>query len=563
MPLWSRRRAAGGPLAPGGLAALLALVLVVVVGVVALVTRQQPPPTVAEYAPQAVAQIRHALANQAGVQAGAPRPASAPQSPPPTAPAPKSHAKTPSAKASPAATPPPIIEHNLLDCVGTPARQTEDPQSPPCNPYWSGNNGGATYPGVTATTITIAYPVDFFENTAIPPLLAQFFNRRYEFYGRKIVLKQFTPNTASPATLQADAIKVAKMPAFASLGYANDNGAEGYYYDELAKYGVISSAYRAVNGATEAHYAAEAPYEWNAETSVDNMMTGMGHFVCTQLAGKPPTAAGPPINGDPKRVFGLIVEHTPDGSGPPTSDLTDILASCGVHPVTVQETDGVSNAEAENDMVKFSQDKVTSVICLCEVGDTRGAFMPAATAEGYEPEWVVSSYIDQDLDNSYAGGAGPPDQADHVIGLDFRNKFLPYQDMPWYWALRQVDPGYAYSTGDYYSANSRYEQLALLAAGIQLAGPHLTPQSFQAGLFAAQFPNPGAGGPPYYQARVGFPGGRHSMTNSESMIWYSATMQGTVNPTNPGAVCYVYHGQRIDNGDFTPGNPPFQQGSCL
>ena len=51
---------------------------------------------------------------------------------------------------------------------------------------------------------------------------------------------------------------------------------------------------------------------------------------------------------------------------------------------------------------------------------------------------------------------------------------------------------------------ARYSSLLLLASGIQLAGPNLTPATFQAGLMRAdQFPNPGARGAPYFQARVG------------------------------------------------------------
>ena len=44
-------------------------------------------------------------------------------------------------------------------CVGDPPRQTEDPQSPPCVAYWTGDNGGATWKGVTHTTVTVVTPV--------------------------------------------------------------------------------------------------------------------------------------------------------------------------------------------------------------------------------------------------------------------------------------------------------------------------------------------------------------------------------------------------------------------
>ena len=40
-------------------------------------------------------------------------------------------------------------------CVGKPLRQTEDPNSPPCVPFFEGDNGGATWQGVTAEEITV------------------------------------------------------------------------------------------------------------------------------------------------------------------------------------------------------------------------------------------------------------------------------------------------------------------------------------------------------------------------------------------------------------------------
>ena len=68
-------------------------------------------------------------------------------------------------------------------CFGNPPRQTEDPQSPPCVPGWRGDNGGATSKGVTATEIRIAMPAwDEF----IAATLENYFNARYEFYGRRL-----------------------------------------------------------------------------------------------------------------------------------------------------------------------------------------------------------------------------------------------------------------------------------------------------------------------------------------------------------------------------------------
>src|SRR5439155_17384244 len=82
------------------------------------------------------------------------------------------------------ATPAPVQVARVRRCVGDPPRQIEDPQSPPCVPYWQGDNGGATSKGVTADEIRIAVP----KMTDTDAQFAAFFNSRFEFYGRKLHL---------------------------------------------------------------------------------------------------------------------------------------------------------------------------------------------------------------------------------------------------------------------------------------------------------------------------------------------------------------------------------------
>src|SRR5918992_186795 len=40
-------------------------------------------------------------------------------------------------------------------CVGKPPRQTEDPNAPPCVPFFEGDNGGSTWQGVKDDEITV------------------------------------------------------------------------------------------------------------------------------------------------------------------------------------------------------------------------------------------------------------------------------------------------------------------------------------------------------------------------------------------------------------------------
>src|SRR5688572_29673686 len=164
------------PRTPALVSGVVVTALLVALAAVALTSRQDPPPTVAELAPQAVAQIEEALADQAGtLGSGGGSGLGA--------------TTTTTAAPLPGGGPPttaPVEEPRVRRCIGDPPRQTEDPQSPPCVPYFDGDNGGATTAGVTADEIRVVYPLQAFENASLAYTIADYFNTRYEFYGRKI-----------------------------------------------------------------------------------------------------------------------------------------------------------------------------------------------------------------------------------------------------------------------------------------------------------------------------------------------------------------------------------------
>lgn len=557
-----------GPRTPALVLLTVVSVLAVLCAAVALTARPSSPPSIAELAPQAVEQIKQTIDEQAAQVTPGSEPAAtaAPTAGPSGAP---TTGPSPGASASP--TPPPVEVPRVRQCVGTPPRQTEDPQSPPCVPYFDPKtgNGGATAPGVTADSITVALPQQFFEDTSIPPLLAEFFNTRYEFYGRKLVLRSFPPGGCAngrpdPSGMRADAVAVQEeLQAFASLAYCNAQGADQYYYDALAERRVISVPDGNLATGTEAAYSRRKPFQWNVLPGTDVQLASTAQFACSTLVGRPPTYAGGVTARAATRKLGLIYTRAGDGTAPDVGPLRSGLKACGVELVEVREdATGDASRNGVGAIVTMRDAGVTSVICLCGIADTRGVYMNAATAQGYQPEWIVGTYGGNDLDNSFSGGNAPPDQVGHIIGLTFRSKFRPKQDMPWYQAVREVSPASDPEGGTYYASNSRYQQLLLLAAGIQLAGPTLTPEAFEAALHRARFPNPGAGAPPAFQARVGFEGRRHVMTDDAAMIWFANERPGTVDPRVPGAICYVDRGRRTGLGEWRRAEPEFYGSTC-
>jgi hypothetical protein len=341
---------------------------------------------------------------------------------------------------------------------------------------------------------------------------------------------------------------------FATLNYVDRHGAEHEFYDEMARRGVISVSHRAQSQTTEQHFRQYAPYEWSFLPGADTMLRNIGQFACRTLAGQPARYAGPQYQ-NATRKFGVIRQVTADRTAVDLGPLNEEFRRCGLDPPkSVDDEEMTSSTRAAvGPVIGMKNEDVTSVICICDILETRNDLMPAASAQAYQPEWLLSTYIDNDVDNAMNGA--PADQAAHVLGVTFRNKLLPRDQMPWFWALREQNAADAVQPNDYYSLQARYSSLLLLASGIQMAGPNLTPQTFQAALWKIRFSNPGAAGPPYWQARVGFDGNRHTMVDDASLYWYDPARPGTVDPSTRGAICHVLSGRRFSLGQW-PDNDP-------
>lgn len=529
------------PRGPGIVYGVVSVVTLVVVGVVALTATQPPPPTIAEFAPQAVEQIEDAPVEQTSEfgtgDGGALLDAAAP---------------TPTPGAG--RTPEPIVGNRVNKCVGDPPRQTEDPQSPPCVPYWTGDNGGRTWKGVTRDEIRVVMPSNysFNEDNRTGRAILAHFNSRYEFYGRKIVPMELPSSGEAGGTARMIANATAadeELKVFASTQYGDASGHEYVYYDELARRQIVS-----VNGRPsmldEQRLQRFHPYQWSYLPGVDTMSRQMGQWICRSLHGRNADFAGGTEAGRP-RVFGLVTSVTEEGARPDLAPMREEFSRCGVEIAEEAEMHGGMSTregfqEAQNAVIAFQVADVNSVICMCHTGHTGLRLYPAATAQGFMPEWLISTYMYQAEDTHARTW-----EASHVersFGLSWWSKQVPPHDSPWFWAAREGGADEI----NFYDARWFYNSMLMLASGIQLAGPDLNPTTFAEGLMRARFPNPKHGDAPYWQGHVGFGAGDHTAVNDAAIVWLTRSQRSPWD-NQPGTTCHALRGKRYRTGEFPSG----------
>ncbi len=533
--------------------ATIAAIVLLVIAAVALVIVPPSPPSVSEFAPQAVEQIEDApdqQSSQFGSGVGA--------------------CATGQICEGPDAVvglPPPrnVIEKaRVRRCIGDPPRQTEDPQSPPCVNYWEGDNGGATSKGVTRDEIRVAF-MGWFD--LIEPRLVEFFNRRFEFYGRKIRLIEVPHvgglNARNPEEKRSAAARVdEEIKAFAS--HASSESRLNPYFEELARRRILGIRGEQSYATERANYGPATPYLWSFPPVLDDFQANQAEWICKTLAHKNANFAGPQL-AQSTRKFGVILENSEEiGEVPDISALVSGLKRCGVDIAETVEVSGPPRDEKNPRIVaavaRLSSSNVTSVTCFCDANYFFSA-MRASSLRNYHPEWLIGFGSEHDVENTYTQHA-PPDQ--NIFGLRIFNKVNSLADSPWYWAMNEIDPTYVppdrrVNDHEILDNRNQYQALLLLASGIQLAGPELTPQTFSQALTKARFPNPGCGAPPYFQSCVGFGPSDHTMTNDVGAVWWNPAGEKVhmERGAPPGSFCYVGRGVRYSRGRWPIEPLPF------
>lgn len=377
-----------------------------------------------------------------------------------------------------------------VDCSKQGARQVLwSKYSPPCVAKFSGSNGGATSHGVTGDTINIVVGYgNSSENAAIQSLAgpatpddkawadtikayAQYFDTQFETYGRKIAVKTYQMKSdyvladmgRDTASAQADAQTSFDLGAFADLT-ALTNTSSLPYGNALAHLGVMAWSFPL---RSTQDYAQHAPYLYNFLPDGTKWSRWATSLVCQRMVGMPAIYAAGDQQGKPRK-FGVIGVNIPEWAAVADMVSSMVKKECGVDAVNLRyEFDlGTFSQYGSSMMAQMRQDGVTTILCVC---DPLGPiFMTqSATDDGYYPEWIFhnqgivdSNYDPDQLKHSFSNGPALPPATQTEAFRVFRAAY-PNADPP-------SKPYFTWL----------YGIMMNIYSAIQMAGPHLTPQTF-------------------------------------------------------------------------------------
>ena len=383
-------------------------------------------------------------------------------------------------------------------CTGQALQIPGDPYSPPCI-LFSGDNGGATSKGVTGNSITIAVRLtadQSFQQTLAKlagaqlrdtnddnvrtiKALAQYFNTHFNFYGRKINIVTYTGQGSLSAELQgngqaqaqADAVSVGKQTnAFGDMTAESEPYATALQQQQVMGFGdPYMPGY---------WHNSHAPYDWSLATDGTDLATDVANYAVQKLCppGTPAAYAGGNLKNAPRKFAGIA----------PANELYQVSATvfkqimeahgCAVDNYSYTLDLGTESQQAQNLISKLKTQGYTTILCGCD--PIFPVYMTGQeSSQSYLPEFVEigAALVDQD----YVGQLYNQQAYAHAIGISPNQPTVPYTQTIGYEAYKQVDP----NGEPAFFVDIIYLQMDMLALGIQMAGPHLTPATFQQGMF--------------------------------------------------------------------------------
>ncbi|HEX7136155.1 MAG TPA: ABC transporter substrate-binding protein [Iamia sp.] len=376
----------------------------------------------------------------------------------------------------------------------------DDPYSPPCFAF-SGDNGGETSKGVTADTITVTYRqtpepnvlallaqlmgIEFnetaedFQRTVAG--LIDYFNANFQMYGRQIDLQIYDGQGTITTELvgggreaaSTDGLKAAvEIGAFADVTGTSQPYAEALATNETIAFGppYLSREW----------FGEHRPYAWSLASDCSVVGEAASAYGLARLIGKPAEFAEGDLKGKTRKMAVISPNNAEyqrcadaglkvvEDAGQKIDYVTDYALDLGRIP-----------NQATSIATEMVRQGITTISCFCD------PFMllnltQQIDAAGIDPEWIVTGVGFIDLDLIGQGLAKSNDQWKRSFGASPLGVQPRWEDSPGYKAFKSVRPDETPSR----AVDVFYYQLYQLALGIQMAGPDLTPETLETGLFS-------------------------------------------------------------------------------
>lgn len=464
----------------------------------------------------------------------------------------------------------PLPGRGAGSCAGKASQLPGDPYAPPCVEWAGGDNGGPTSPGVSKDEVTISFRVidekgflqtlatlagaDIVDTPADIKRTVQafekFFNDHYQFYGRKMkivfrdgsgsITTELLGGGRDAAVADAATIK-AEINPFIEMNSASEPFSDALYKEKIIAFGTPYLSRKWHND--------RRPYAWSLATDGSIVSEAAAEFANKMLlvqggGTKKAVFAGDSLK-DKDRVIGGLAPENPwyqESVENANAVLKSEGHSFGDNSVKYRlDINSMSN-QAAGVVSQFKDKGVTTILCGCD--PIFPVFLSAKAAEqNFEPEWIVVGTALTDWD--VAAQLYNQDQWDHAFGISSMGEPRPVRGGLGYSAYKTVrndEPAFA--------VELIYATMIMISSGIQMAGPNLTPASFEAGLKNW----PGGTGP---YGTFGFGPVDYTPTRDYRVVWWDRDAVSIVNSA-PGAYKASFGGARYAVGKF-PRLPADQQ----
>ncbi|HEV3497867.1 MAG TPA: hypothetical protein VHA34_16110, partial [Actinomycetes bacterium] len=283
------------------------------------------------------------------------------------------------------------------------------------------------------------------------------------------------------------------------------------------------------------------PYAWSSTPDCTGVSEGASEFANKQLLGRTARWAGGDLAGRPRKMA-IIAPNNLEYQQCVSAGLR-IIEEAG-NRMALRRDYVLDLAQAESQAPSLvAALKANEITSVSFAGDPLmlAALVREAEAQDYHPEWLVIGvgFVDSDLAGQIIQAAAPGQWRRAFGGSPLAAQPGPRSSPAYlaYKSVRQDEPSLL--------VDVLYHQLLPLALGVQMAGPELTPETFETGLFA-------------YPGGTGIAGtwdwspGHYTPVIDMRHIWWDPDRPS---PFNGAPGTYVDNGERYRIGDLPEGEP--------